>query len=309
VPSFTPPQLDPIPAPIVLGAANALSGSGFTAGSVVVLFVASPFGSLTQGPFVPTAWSPTTISWTPPASVPTGSGFGVVQIVNTDQGFLASNVQAQYLLVDPGAGIASITAINGVGLSPPDTGVPLANVATVIDTGGVATITGTGFSNPVVALFSSNPAVALEPLAGWTSTQLQVFVPADVPTGPGSVQVVNRPSFVGSVAVSVPLGEQIRLDSLVQNGDGTITVTGAGLSPLTIISFFNLQPSGVVNLGAIVNGTSLIPFTLQSSQQLTFTVPAGAVSGPAFVQLLNPPFIPFTSTGAAAAGAFTLVVP
>jgi hypothetical protein len=138
---------------------------------------------------------------------------------------------------------------------------------------------------------------------------VQVLVPANIPTGPGELQVLNRPSFSGSAVVSVPIGERIRLDSVMQTGT-TITATGAGFSPLTIISFFNAQPGGVVNLGALVNGTqSLIPFTLVSSHQLTFQIPAGAVSGEAYVQLLNPPFIPFTSTGNSPNGAITITVP
>jgi hypothetical protein len=109
--------------------------------------------------------------------------------------------------------------------------------------------------------------------------------------------------------VSAPIGAAIRLDRVSQAGT-TITVTGAGFSVRTIISFFNMQAGGVVNLGGVVNGTqSLIPFTLVSANQLTFQVPAGAVSGPSYVQLLNPPFIPFTTTGNSPNGAFTLVVP
>jgi hypothetical protein len=78
----------------------------------------------------------------------------------------------------------------------------------------------------------------------------------------------------------------------------------------TIISFFNAKSGGVLHVGGLVNGTqSLIPFALVSSQQLSFQIPAGAVSGPAYIQLLNPPFIPFTSTGNTPNGAINITVP
>jgi hypothetical protein len=302
--------LDPIAQPILVGANNTLTGSGFTPGSVVVLFVATGNGVQQFGPFTPSSETPNTLIWFAPTQIPLGNGFATVQIVNTDQGFIGSNVQAQLLEGAAAAGFPTITALAGVPLNPPDPSVPLANVSTVLPQSATITVTGTGFSNPVVALFSSNPnAVALEPVAPATSTQFQVLIPADVPTGPGAVQVLNRPSFTASNVVSVPIGEQIRLDSLQQSGS-TITAMGAGFSVRTIISFFNSQPGGVVNLGGVVNGTqSLIPFTLQSSDQLTFQVPAGAVSGPSYIQLLNPPFIAFTSTGNSPNGAINLVVP
>ena len=302
--------LDPIAAPIMVGAFNGLTGSGFTAGSVIVLFVATGSSVVQFGPYTPFSQTSGSLVWFAPPQIPLGDGFASVQIVNTDQGFIGSNVQGQLLYGAAAAGFPTITALNGVPLNSPDPSVPLANVSSVIAKGAVLTITGTGFSNPVVALFSSNPtAAALQPLAGGTATQLQVQVPSDIPTGPGSLQVLNQPSFTASNLVSAPIGERIRLDSVSQSGS-TITVTGAGFSVRTIISFFNAQQGGVVNLGGLVNGTqSLIPFTLVSSNQLTFQIPSGAKSGAAYVQLLNPPFIPFTSTGNSPNGGLTISVP
>jgi hypothetical protein len=287
-----------------------LSGQGFTPGSVVVLFVATSSGALQLGPYVPASHTATALTWNVPVSVPLANGFATVQVVNTDEGFIASNVQAALLQGAAPAGLPAITALNGVALNPADPSVPLANVSTVVEQNSTLTVTGTGFSNPVVALYSSNPtAAALEPLAGGSSTQVAVAVPAGIPTGPGAIQVLNRPSFAGSSVVSVPIGERIRIDSVTQSGM-TITVTGAGFSVVTVISFFNAQQGGVVNLGGLVNGTqSLIPLSLASSQQFTFQIPSGAVSGPAYVQALNPPFIPFTSTGNSPNGAITIAVP
>jgi len=77
-------SLNPIAAPIVIGQANALTGAGFTAGSVIDLFVAAPTGVRGYGPFMPTSWSPTALSWFAPASVTLGKGFGTVRVINTD---------------------------------------------------------------------------------------------------------------------------------------------------------------------------------------------------------------------------------
>lgn len=49
-----------------------------------------------------------------------------------------------------------------------------------------------------------------------------------------------------------------------------------------------------------------IALTFVNSDRFTFTRPARAVAGASYVQALNPPFLPFTSSGNAAAGAFTL---
>ncbi len=302
--------LDSISDPISVGAFNGLTGSGFTAGSLVVLFVAAGNGVTQVGPFSPFSANSGSIVWFAPAQIPLGNGFASVQVVNSDQGYIASNVQPALLYGAASAGFPTIIAVNGMGLNPADPSVPLANVSTALPQSATITIAGSGFSNPVVALYSSNPnAAALEPVAPPTSTQIEVQIPADIPTGPGSIQILNRPSFTGSQLVSVPIGEQIRLDSVRQSNQ-TITVMGAGFSARTIISFFNAQNGAVVNFGGVVNGTqSKIPFTLASSHQLGFDIPAGARSGAAYVQLLNPPFIPFTSTGNSPNGAINISVP
>jgi hypothetical protein len=54
------------------------------------------------------------------------------------------------------------------------------------------------------------------------------------------------------------------------------------------------------------DGTPKIPLTLISPNRFTFTRPAKAVPGSAYVQAVNPPFVPFTSSGDAPGGAFTI---
>jgi hypothetical protein len=62
----------------------------------------------------------------------------------------------------------------------------------------------------------------------------------------------------------------------------------------------------VVNLGGLnPGGTPRIALTFINETRFTFTKPALSVAGPAYVQALNPPFVPFTSS-TGPKGAFTL---
>ena len=52
-----------------------------------------------------------------------------------------------------------------------------------------------------------------------------------------------------------------------------------------------------MNLGGLKpDGKPKIPLVFINENQFTFTKPAGAVAGPSYVQALNPPFVPFTSS-------------
>jgi hypothetical protein len=76
---------------------------------------------------------------------------------------------------------------------------------------------------------------------------------------------------------------------------------------LTVINLFNTQAGGAVNLGGLgPGGAAKIPLTLISSDEFTFTKPASAVAGPAYVQALNPPFLAFTSSGNSPSGSLVL---
>ena len=84
-------------------------------------------------------------------------------------------------------------------------------------------------------------------------------------------------------------------------------VTGTGFSTLTVINFFNLQTTVVVNLGGLdASGKPKIPLTIINSDKFTFTVPAGAVAGAAYVQAANRLFVPYTSSGSGPGGSFML---
>ncbi len=131
------------------------------------------------------------------------------------------------------------------------------------------------------------------------------------PIGPRAIVVSNKGAAatyaMKSNAVAVPIGAGIFVSSVSQSGD-TIRVEGTGFSTLTVINFFNSRPDGVVNLGGLKpDGTPKIPLTIVNDTQFIFTVSSAlAAPGPSYVQALNPPFVPFTSSGADPGGAFTL---
>ena len=304
--------LDAIPAPLVVGGTTVLTGSGFTAGSVIVVFVATSGGPASFGPYSPRPWTPNALTWAVPATLPLGNGFATVLVVNTDQGFVQSNPQSQLLRGAAVLNIPTILGVNGVGVSAFDPNVPLAYVGTVLVPGGVATISGTGFSGPLVNLFTSSGNLGpLAPQPGGSATQFQIAVPSNAPTGPGSLQVVNSP-YLGNVvsnAVSVPIGATVGIDGITQSGTA-ITVRGSGFSTASVLNLFNRQGSATVNLGGLDGqGRARIPLTSVTPTQLTFAVPAGAVAGSAYLQVINPPFIAASSSGNDPDGAFVLVVP
>jgi hypothetical protein len=145
------------------------------------------------------------------------------------------------------------------------------------------------------------------------SNSITFTLPATTPTGPGSIIVSNsagRTYSAKSNAASVPLGARITVTKVTQSGSGpgsTVTVVGTGFSTLTVINLFNAQGAKEVNLGGLKpDGTPKIPLTLINSTEFTFTRPADAVAGPAFIEAFHPPFLAFTSSGNDPCGVFTL---
>jgi hypothetical protein len=129
-------------------------------------------------------------------------------------------------------------------------------------------------------------------------------------TGPGSFVVSNKGSdgkySEKSNAVSVPIGQRITVASVTQ-ALSTITVNGTGFSNLTVINFFNTQGAKVMNLGGLKpGGAPKIPLAFVNQNKFTFSKPGGAAPGASYVQALNPPFVPFSSSGNDPGGSFTL---
>ncbi len=327
VTSFQPsstPVISAIPSTILVGGSFKIDGNHFTAGSVVNFFVATATGAINAGPLKFSAYTPTQLTIDVPATVPLGQGFVDVQVINTDQGFAASNTASALLQGSAAAGLPTITTVNGAALAATSSNPSYAtnNVETVLKQGTTVILGGTGFDNVngvAVDLFCACTAGKVGPFfvkpgAGLTSTSISFVLPGSgpntPPTGPGSLVVSNQGSDGSykkkSNAVSVPIGDTISVTAVTQAGS-TITVDGTGFSTLTVINFFNTQSGGVVDLGGLgADGKPKIPLTVVNANRFSFTVPAGAVPGASYVQALNPPFVPFTSSGSDAGGAFSL---
>jgi hypothetical protein len=247
-----------------------------------------------------------------------------VQVVNTDQGSKASNAASALLQGSAAAGIPSLTGINGVPLAATSSQPQFAtnNVQTVVKQGSIVKLEGAGFdatNGVAVNVFCACPGdgkvgpFPISPGAGLSATSLSFLLPKTgpdaPPTGPGSFVVINKGAdghfSKSSNAVSVPIGQAITVTSVTQVG-GTITVNGTGFSSKTAINFFNTQAGVVKNLGGLIAGKPAIPLAIVNDTRFTFTKPAGAVAGSSYVQALNPPFVPFTSSGNDPGGAFTL---
>jgi hypothetical protein len=193
------PHVAALDAPILVGGASTLSGSGFTPGSLVMLFVATPDGAVAHGPFKPGSVSPTQLSWAVPATVVLGDGFATLVVVNSDEAFRESNVVGQHLFAGPSTGIPSLTGVNGSALEPPDAATPFARVTAPVQAGSTISLEGTEFREPRVNLFASAGNLGpLDPIAGGTASRIRVSLPAGTPAGTVSLQVVNHP-YTGNV--------------------------------------------------------------------------------------------------------------
>jgi hypothetical protein len=316
-----------IPGIIVVGdpAGFDIMGTGFTPGSVVNFFVSTSGGPKKKGTLTPLKpHGSTMMTVVVPDTIPLGQGFASVVVVNTDKpGSPMSNPGFALLEGDPLVGIPTLKTINGMGLDPTSNDPRFAtnNVATVVVQGTTVKLGGTGFDTAKgvgVDLFCACPPLGkvqffLNPgNPGLTSTQLSFLLPAkgmpkSPATGPGSFVVTNQGSGKKSNAVSVPIGARIHVLKVSQVVS-LITVDGTGFSTRTVINFFNTQPDDTVkNLGGLMpNGHPKIPLTFVNENLFTFMVPAGANPGASYVQALNPPFVPFSSSGNDPGGAFTL---
>jgi hypothetical protein len=325
------PAISSISNPVIVGDSLTISGSGFSAGSVANFFVATATGPVNFGPLKPSAYSSTSLTVPVPTSTVTTLGQGVVSVVvvNTDQGFTHSNAVTAQLLGDSRAGFPNLLTINGVGLAT-RTGPSFAadNVETVVMQNHAATLGGMGFDTVhgvAIDLFcdcpgGKMPTIFLNPGApGLSATALSFTLPTSAATGPGSFVISNKGAkgnyAVKSNAVSVAIGANVTVSGIretgslgVVNGSG-FAVSGTGLPPFTVINLFNRQRGGVVNLGGLTAaGNPKIAINVTSAKQSTFSlVGVGLVPGESYVQVLNPPFVPFSSAGNRPNGAFTVI--
>lgn len=299
----------------------ALTGTGITPGSVLKAFVATAQGpkDVVAAGIAPSATTFTTWSgqlpcpWEAPHGYLLGQGFVGLMLVQTDLGYRASNVVGIPLIGDPAHGAPSVLAVGGTAISATSwqPSIGLANVERVLANDGATTyrLDGEGFDTPLVNVFSASGNCGPLTPDAWTASTVDLRIPPSCPTGPGSLQVINATgAYRASNAVSAPLGAAVGMTSVGIAGS-TITVTGAGFSSLTVINFFATgNVSGQVeNFGGLgPGGVAVIPLALAGATQFSFTRPAGAAAGAAFVEAINPPFIPFASSGSDPDGAFTL---
>ena len=153
VPTPTPlpghPRIASVSSPVLAGASFTIKGSGFTKGSVVNFFVATPKGPVNEGPLSP---DPKTLTGTQlvipvPKTITLGEGFAAVVVINTDKAFVGSNPAFALLQGSTAAGLPSITELNGHPLAStsldPDYAVD--NVETTLLQGSKVVINGNGF--------------------------------------------------------------------------------------------------------------------------------------------------------------------
>jgi outer membrane protein assembly factor BamB len=324
------PSIGSISNPVIVGVPLTISGSGFTAGSVANFFVATAAGGVNFGPLTPSAHSATSLTVPVPIAKVTTVGQGVVGVVvvNTDQGFTQSNLATAQLLGDTRAGFPNLLKINGVGLAATSTDPSYAadNVETVVMQNHAVALGGIGFDTAhgvAIDLFcdcpgGKIPTIFLNPGAlGLTPTLLGFTLPTNAVTGPGSFVISNRGAkgdyAIKSNAVSVAVGARVTVSGVKQTGcsvavNGTgFAVSGAGLPPFTVINLFNRQGGGAVNLGGLnPAGNAKIALHVASANQFSFNLAGtGVEPGASYVQVLNPPFVPFTSSGNSVNGSFT----
>jgi hypothetical protein len=297
-----------------------IDGSGFTSGSVVNFYVSTSTGPINVGPFTPTGLQSGSLSVYLPQALLQSEGVAGIQIVNTDQNHTVSNTVLTLLQGAAAAGAPTLAQVDGTGIAAnsTDPAYAVANIETVIVPGSEVVLTGGGFdtTNGVgIDLFCAcasgkvGPFFVLPSNQGLSSTSVSFQLPSsgtDAPDfGPGSLQITNLGNGYKTAAVAVAIGAQVAVDSVSEQG-GVITVNGSGFSNLTVINFFNMQGNDVVNLGGLnSDGSPKIALESVTATSLSFALPSGAVAGPAFVQAVNPPFVPFdASTGSG--GAFTL---
>jgi ELWxxDGT repeat protein len=193
----------------------------------------------------------------------------------------------------------------------------IAEVDTVVTPGKMVTLSGSNFDLDGVAvdIFHAGGKMTIflkRGQRGLTATTLRFRLPRAVLTGPGTFVVSNkgeRSYVLKSNAVTVAVGARPTIARVIQRGN-VITINGTGFSSLSVVNLFNEQSGGVVNLGGLNSGgTAQIPLTFLTAERVQFTLPVGAASGAAFVQVLNPPFTPFFSSGDDPDGVFTMTAP
>ena len=304
-----------------------LVGNDITPGTILKVYLNTPEGTRDMVPdgLAPTATTPATwesvLPWPWPLPAPDnvqlGLGFLSAHLVRTDRGFDRSNAVTRVLVGNSALGVPGIEQLgpsNGPGTLAPfswSPAVAVAHVERVLIPGQSAFIGGSfAGQDPVVVIFAPGDCTPLGGIAPTSlgETLLEFTVPAGCPVGTGAFQVVNRQNFLASNIVYAALGDVISVHTVTLRGR-TVEVTGTGFNRFTTINLFATRrgTQTSVNFGGLLpDGQARIPLTSVTPTALTFELPDEAAGGRAFVQALNPPFIPFTSSLSRSDGSFVI---
>lgn len=288
---------------------EAVLGHGFSAGTVLMLHVATPAGVVSYGPFQPSPWSESRLDFALPIGIELGNGFASLVAIDRNAGYRTSNPLCFNLVGPAGASPPTLARVAGVALAAPDCAVPHAHVDTVLTPGATFTVHGEHLREPRLNVFTATGNVGpLEPVGPPTSMDAVFALPNATAVGASTLVLVNDPyeGNVSSNAVVVSVGARIAVDAVTQEGD-RIVVTGKGFAANTVLNLFNRQGGAAVNLGGLDGtGKPVLGLDVISPERIEVSRPPNAVPGPAFVQALNPPFLASTASQPTEAAAFEL---
>jgi hypothetical protein len=136
-----------------------------------------------------------------------------------------------------------------------------------------------------------------------------------LPVGSGFIEVRNRgkDGKYSEIAnrVWISLGAPLRVRHVYQSG-AWIIVEGSGFEAFTRINLYKSkfpvsqhQPPASLG-GADNSGRPKIPVDIKSHSRFMFKIPENAGAGEWYVEALNPPYLPFSSSYADTGGAFVL---
>ncbi len=126
--------------------------------------------------------------------------------------------------------------------------------------------------------------------------------------GSGMILVRNKGAdgkfSKASNGVWISIGAPIQVTRVYQSG-AVITVEGTGFSTASVVNLYCGKP--LENLGGFDTARKpVLHLEVASDSELSFTVPPKAKAGKCYLEALNPPFLPFSSSYADPGGAFIL---
>lgn len=96
--------------------------------------------------------------------------------------------------------------------------------------------------------------------------------------------------------VAARISEPVSIERITLEGSSVI-VEGSGFSSRSVLNLFADQEEGMILLGGHdPDGRPRIAFTLSGPRRLSFVLPARAAYRPAYLQIVNPPFLSFCRT-------------